>query len=213
MRNTLFILILFISNFNFGQEKLPIPPPEPRYNKTFKHEALSKDAYQVYKANKFLDYKGKDSLIEIIDDKVFKKMDLKKFSFYNWTEIENETAETYKRVGNEYINTFKNDTLIVNSRLENSGITLEMKATYNAKGFILNFEQKIYNAGQLKEIRMKKYEYDDKNRVLKIIYKSKDFENKKIEEVYIISAAYKNNGIEIKSDNGVMFSQFIVNPR
>lgn len=204
MKKLILITILLISNLYFGQ--ILTSPLKPS-----KNQLLSSDAYEVFQTNKFLDFKDRDTLIKIIDNKVYERTDLKNYFGYkkNWTEIENETFETYKKneQGHKYI--FRDSTMIKYYQYELApGIRRELVTIYNLKGFITYDEKKTYYNDIPTETESTTNIFDNKNRVIKII-KRTDRRNKAENKQQIIEAIYDHNILTVKSENGTIVCKFI----
>lgn len=204
MKRLILITLLFLSNLSFGQ--ILTSPFEPS-----KNQLLSNDAYSVYKTNKYLDFKDRDTLVELINDTIYEKIDLNNYFGYkkNWNEIENETFETYKKneEGHKYM--FQDSTMIETyNKFGSYNVNREMKTIYNSKGFITYQEEKVFVGDDYNETRIIINEFDAKNRVTKIT-KRTDRRNKEENEQQIIEAIYDNNILTVKSENGTIICKFI----
>lgn len=151
---------------------------------------------------------------EIIDGNVYKKVDLNQFFDYkkNWTAIEKETFYTYKQDDPKYTYVFTDNTMTETyTRGGSYGVRREIKTIYNAKGFVLSQEEKVFAGDHYNETRTILNQFDPYNRVIKIIYKTervKKEENKESE----INVTYENDLVKIKSENGTIICKFIVDP-
>ena len=209
MTKPILILLIFISGMTFGQN---VSAPYQMSN----NELLSNDAYQIFKTNKFLDYKEKDSLIEIINNKIYEKTELNNYFGYkvNWAEIEKEDTITYRKpydkyALNQYSYSYTDSTMTQHfiSYVSNS-ITRKLTTIYNLKGFVIYDDKKTYFDDSLYELESTTNVFDDKNRAIKII-KRTDRKNKEENQQNIIEAIYGNNTVTVKSENGTMICKFI----
>jgi len=177
-----------------------------------KNEKLSNEAFQVFETNKFLDFKNKDTLIEIINDTVYKKTVLNNFFSYqkDWNEIENETFETYKQNKKGYKYIFLDNTMIETySKIGSYNVNREIKTIYNSKGFIIYQEEKVFVGDLHNETRITINEFDKKNRVIRIIEKTE--RTKKEENTSkLIEVKYNDDNILITSENGTIICKFII---
>ena len=205
MKKLVFILTLLICTLTFGQ--IVMSPFEFSKNKQ-----LSIEANLVFKTNKYLDFKKRDTLVEIINDTVFKKTDLNNYFGYkkNWEEIENETFETYKINDENYKYSFQDSTMFESyNKFGSYDVKREVETIYNSKGFIKKQTEKVFVGDNYNETRIIINEFDNKNRVTKITQKTKR-KNKGENSETIIEAIYEENIIIIKSKNGTMICKFII---
>ncbi|WP_136668316.1 hypothetical protein [Flavobacterium sp. H122] len=205
MKKLILIIILFIFKLSFGQTEFAAP------FELSKNRKLSVDAFTVFETNKYLDFKEKDSLVEIINDSVYKKTDLNNYFGYkkNWIEIENETFETYKLGDEKYNYSFHDNTMTQTyTKFGSYGVRREIKTVYNLKGFIINREEKVFVGANYNETRIIINQFDDKNRVLKITQKT-EYENKKQNTESVIDVVYNKNSIKISSADGTIVCRFI----
>lgn len=199
----IFIAILFTSKFAFGQISAPY--------ELSKNEKLDVDAFAVFNANKYLDFKERDSLVEIIDDKAYKKIDLNNYFGYkkNWKEVENENFETYKQSEERYQYIFQDDTMTETyNEFGSYGVTREIKTVYNSKGFILKRQETVFVNDDYNETRITENNFDSKNRVIKITNRT-ERKNKQENTEAIIEAEYSENAVKITSQNGTVLCKFI----
>lgn len=203
MKNLLFFNLLLFIQLSFGQ--VMIAPATLSRN-----EKLAADAYNVFKTNKFLDFKDKDFMEELIDGNVYKKFDLHQFFDHkkNWDAIENETFNPYKQDRPGYNYLFANTTMTETYTKSGSyGVRREIKTVYNAKGFILSREEKISVNDLHNETRSIFNEFDQKNRVVKITSTTERMvkeENKKS----VTDIVYDTDQIKITSENGTIICRF-----
>lgn len=202
--------MLLISELTFGQAVMS--PVE-----FSKNQLLSGDAYQIFKTNKFLDYKEKDSLIEIIDNEIYEKTDLNSYFGYkkNWAKIEKEDTTAYRKPTEKYsLNQYSysyTDSTMTQHYEYNVGqydMRRELNTIYNLKGFVIYDEKKTYFNDILSETESTTNIFDSKNRTTQIINRTIK-KNKQENKQTIIEAIYDNNTVTVKSENGTMICKFI----
>jgi len=204
MRNIFLFTLLLLIQSVLGQSMMAPNPLSP-------NEKLSSDAYIVLKTNKFLDFKGRDFMEEIIDGQMYKKTDLNNFFSYrkDWNTIENETFYNYKQNNPKYSYTYTDNTMTESYTLYGSyDVQRDIKIKYNAKGFVLSREEKITINNIFKERRLTINEFDSKNRVIKIIHTS-EYLKKEEDKKAVIAITYEVDLIKVTSDNGTIICKFI----
>lgn len=177
-----------------------------------KKEKLSTDAYEVFRTNKFLDFKDKDSLVESIDGAVYKKFNLHTFFQHtkDWEKMEKEDNASYAKKENAKY-TYKDNTMI-ETYLEfgSYNVRREIKTVYNPKNFVLLYEKKYFVGESYNRTESILNEYDNQNKVIKIIKRS-EYDKKENNEESIITVKYENGSATITSKNGVMVCKLISN--
>lgn len=175
-----------------------------------KKEKLSTIAYEVFRTNKFLNFKGRDILIEKIDDVVYKKTDLNNFFSYkkDWEKIQKEDTTSYtKKERAKYV--YKDNTMIeTNLEFGNYEVRREIKTVYNPKCFVLLYEKKYYVGENYNRTESIINEYDNQNRVVKII-KRTEYSKKENNEELIITVKYEDGIVTISSENGRIVCELI----
>jgi len=204
MKNIFLFTLLLLIQSVLGQSMM-VP------NALSPNEKLSSDAYIVLKTNKFLDFKGRDSIEEIIDGQLYKRTDLNNFFSYrkDWNAIENETFHSYKQDNPKYSYTYTDSTMTESYTSYGSyDVQRDIKIKYNAKGFILSREEKIAINNIYKERRLTINEFDSRNRVTKIIHTS-EYIKKEEDKKAVITIIYETDLIKVTSDNGTIICKFI----
>ncbi len=209
MRSFLLFLLLLTTNGTWGQ---PVAPPV-EYSQ---NEKLSIDAYSVFKTNKFLDFKDRDTLLEIIDGVVYKTTNLNRYfsTPKDWSRILAEDTSSYRRPVERYPTTTYRysytDTSMTESHEDyNPQYDLKnaWKTVYNLKGFTTYSEKNTFIKGELVQIRNTTNTFDAQNRVLKIVEKEAraggDFRRETITQ-----AVYAGNTVTVSSGNGTMVCRF-----
>ncbi|URM36058.1 hypothetical protein [Flavobacterium anhuiense] len=185
---------------------------ESQFYSPSKKEKLSTETYEVFRANKFLNFKDKDSLIENIEGSVYKKTNLNTFFQYkkDWEKIQKEDTASYAKKDNAKY-AYKNNTMI-ETYLEfgSYNVRKEIKTVYNPKSFVLLFEKKYFVGENYNRTESIVNEYDNQNRVIKII-KRTEYSKKENNEESIITAKYENNTVIISSKNGTVVCELISN--
>ena len=94
--------LLVISVFTCSAQETPKSVIVNEIYSPSKKEMLSTDAYEVFKTNKFLDFKNKETLVEKIEGAVYKKMDLNDYfpNKKDWDKIEKEDITTFEKEKN-----------------------------------------------------------------------------------------------------------------
>lgn len=205
MKKLILILIFSLSRMAFGQ----IPDSAPF--EFSKKDKLSNDAFTVFKTNKYLDFKGKDTLIQIVDNTIYKKIDLNNYfkSKMNWEAIENETSDDYKKANERYTYIYQDNKMVENySQLGSYGVKREFTNEYNSKGFVISQQEKKFINDNYNETLTTVNSYDKKNRVAKITKKT-ERKNPKENTEEIITVAYEDDLMKVTSSNGIMICKFI----
>lgn len=183
---------------------------ESQFYSPSKKEKLSTEAYEVFRANKFLNFKDKDSLIENIEDSVYKKTNLNTFFQHkkDWEKIQKEDTASYAKKDNAKY-AYKNNTMI-ETYLEfgSYNVRKEIKKVCNPKSFVLLHEKKYFVGENYNRTESIVNEYDNQNRVIKII-KRTEYSKKENNEESIITVKYENNTVTISSKNGTIVCEFI----
>jgi len=208
MKKIILIAMLFLSKLTFGQIPIEVSSPVD----FSKNDKLSIDAFSVLKTNKYLDFKGRDTLVAIINDTIYEKIDLNNYFGYkkNWNEVEKENYLMYKQEGEKYQYTFLDSTMTETyDKYGSYGVRREITTVYNSKGFILNRQEKVFVGDNYNETRIKINEFDKKNRVTKITNRT-ERKNPKENQEEIIEATYDENLIKVTSSNGVIYCKFLI---
>lgn len=204
MKKLILILIFSLSKLIFGQLSASAP------FEFSQKEKLSTDAFTVFKTNKYLDFKGKDTLIQIIDNTIYERIDLNNYfkAKKNWEAIENENYDNYKKADEKYKYTYQDNKMIENySQLGSYGVKREFTTEYNSQGFILSQQEKKFVNDSYNETLTTVNSYDNKNRVTKIT-KRTERKNPKENTEEIITVAYEDNFIKVTSSNGNIVCKF-----
>ncbi|AOC96580.1 hypothetical protein BB050_03491 [Flavobacterium anhuiense] len=203
-------IILFI--FMFLSSIVRCISQESQFYSSSKKEKLSTEAYEVFRANKFLNFKDKDSLIENIEGSVYKKTNLNTFFQHkkDWEKIQKEDTASYAKKDNAKY-AYKNNTMI-ETYLEfgSYNVRKEIKKVYNPKSFVLLHEKKYFVGENYNRTESIVNEYDNQNRVIKII-KRTEYSKKENNEESIITSKYENNTVTISSKNGTIACELISN--
>lgn len=174
-------------------------------------QLLSADADLIVQANKFLDFKGRDTLVKIVAGETYEKTGLRNYFGYpkNWSEIENETAASYKKNEDRYAYTFQGDTMTETySKYGSYDIRRDIEMLYNAQGFVIKQVEKVFVGKDWLETKTINSEFDPENRVVKI-KKTTDRKRKEEQVSEIIEAVYKEDAIVVTSKHGTMICAFI----
>lgn len=175
-----------------------------------KKEKLSTTAYEVFRTNKFLNFKNKDILIEKIDGVVYKKTDLNNFFSYkkDWEKIQKEDTTSYtKKERAKYV--YKDNAMIeTNLEFRSYEVRKEIKTVYNPKCFVLLYEKKYFVGNNYNRKESITNEYDSQNRVIKII-KRTEYSNKENNEETIITIKYEDEITTVTSENGTIVCELI----
>ncbi|WP_417941518.1 hypothetical protein [Flavobacterium sp. RS13.1] len=209
MKNILlFILLSSVVRCNAQENPKPLVVSEA-YSPS-KKEKLSTTAYEVFRTNKFLNFKDKDTLIEKIDGVVYKKSDLNNFFSYKkkWEKIQKEDTTSYtKKERAKYM--YKDNTMIeTNFEFESYEVRKEIKTVYDPKCFVLLYEKKYFVGENYNRTESIINEYDNQNRVIKII-KRTEYSNKENNEEAIIKVKYQEGIATITSENGTIVCELI----
>lgn len=189
----------------FGQISFSVPPDFSQ------KEKLSNDAFIVFKTNKYLDFKGKDSLIQIIDDTVYKRIDLNNYfkAKKNWEAIETESSDNYKKADERYKYTYQDNKMVESySPMGNYGVKREFTNEYDSKGFVLSQQEKKFVNDSYNETLIIVNSYDKKNRVTQIT-KRTERKNPKENTEEKITVAYEDDLMNVTSSNGTIVCKFI----
>lgn len=189
---SILIALLFISNIAFSQLSQPA--------ELSKQKKLSLSAYTVFSTNKFLDFKGVDTVKLYADDVLIDSYQPDKFFGYkkDWDKIEREDTSTYRKPGDRYKYTYTDSSMIEEYTHHGAyGVHRDKKTIYNAKGYITNYEEKVFLEENLKEIHTTTNVFDKQNRVVKIVSKDQYAQNS-------ISAEYRENEVLINSKDGTV---------
>ncbi|WP_035746492.1 hypothetical protein [Flavobacterium sp. WG21] len=209
MKNILLFMLLS-SLMRCNAQENPEPLVISEVYSLSKKEKLSTTAYEVFKTNKFLNFKNKDTLIEKIDGVVYKKNDLNNFFSYkkDWEKIEKEDTTSYtKKERAKYV--YKDNTMI-ETYLEFGSyeVRKEIKTVYNSKCFVLRYEKKYFVGENYNRTESITNEYDNQNRAVKII-KRTEYSKKENNEEAIITVKYQDGIVTIMSENGTIVCELI----
>jgi len=203
MRVILIIFMFLSSTVRCISQDLQIYSPS-------KKDKLSTEAYEVFRTNKFLDFKDKDSLIENIDGFVYKRTNLNTFFQHkkDWEKIQKEDTTSFaKRENAKYA---YNANSMIETYLEfgSYNVRKEIKTVYNPKSFVLLYEKKYFVGKNYNRTESIVNEYDNQNRVIKIT-KRTEYSKKENNEESVITARYENNAVTISSKNGTIVCEFV----
>jgi hypothetical protein len=211
MRNFALLLLLLLStNGAFGQSVAG--PLE-----FSKNEKLSLDAYSVFRANKFLDFKEQDTLLEMIDNVIYKATNLDKYfgAKKDWEKIEAEDTSTYRKPLERYPSTTYRYTYTDTSMTESYeefnmqyNMHKEFQTVYNLKGFVTYQEKKTYIDKKLVETQSTTNTFDRQNRAIRIVEQTIREEKKRSSES-AIQAVYAGNTVTVTSNNGTIICKLI----
>lgn len=205
----LLLLLLFAGNA-FGQ-----PPPGPV--RLSRSEALAADAGVVFRTNKFLDFRGQDTLVQTIAQVVYAVTDLRRNygTSKDWPKVEAEDTATYRRPVERYAATryhYAYTDTSMTERYTSPGAQPNMHTAwttvYNLQGFVTYAEKKTYIDDKLVVTKGTTNTFDRQNRVLRIAEKSVS-SLKELNAASVIRAAYAGNTVTVTSDNGIMVCRLI----
>ena len=203
MKNIIIFVILCYGTVALAQE---VKAPYELSNS----EKLSLTAYTIFKKNKFLDFKDKDTLTETIDGKIYKKTALATFFSRrkDWTKIENEDTTAYRKPFEKYSVTQYQydytDSTMIETYLRpsvNYNMHVELKTVYNPKGFIIYEEKKIFLDGKAINTASTTNIFDKQNRVVKVIEKNKKERENKSDSI-ITNVVYDGNSVIVNTAMG-----------
>ncbi|SMO47101.1 hypothetical protein [Flavobacterium nitrogenifigens] len=205
MRIILIIFMFLSSAVRCISQELQVYSPS-------KKEKLSTEAYEVFRTNKFLDFKDKDSLIENIEGSVYKKTNLNTF-FQNkkdWGKIQKEDTASYAKKANAKY-AYK-DNMMIETYLEfgSYNVRKEIKTVYNPKSFVLLYEKKYFVGENYNRTESIVNEYDNQNRVVRIT-KRTEYSKKENNEESTTIIKYENETATIASKNGTIICKLISN--
>lgn len=211
MRKTLFLLLSVTAVFCNAQGN----PDEQVFDQIYspsKKENLSTEAYEVFRTNKFLDFKGRETLIEKIEGTVYKKTDLNNYFSVkkDWKEIEKEDITTFEKDKNAQYSLLHNTMTEIKTEYGSYDVRKELKTVYNAKCFVLLYEKKYFVGSNYNRTESTINVYDAENRVIKII-KRTEYPKKKDNTESVITVKYENDTVNIVSNNGSIVCEFIRN--
>ncbi|MNS86198.1 hypothetical protein D3C72_1200950 [compost metagenome] len=127
----------------------------------------------------------------------------------NWDEIEKETSATYKKKDEKYGYTWVDSTMVETYKKFGAyEVWREIKTVYNSKGFVLSRHEKVFVGDNYKEAQIIINEFDDRNRVIKIINRT-ERKNQEENKESIIQAVYEANSVKVTSENGMILCKFI----
>lgn len=175
-------------------------------------EKLAADAYEVFKTNKFLDFKNRETLIEKIEGAVYKKMDLNDY-FPNkkeWDKIEKEDITTFEKESNAQYSYSNNTLTEIKTEFGSYNVRKEIKTIYNSKCFVLLYEKKYFVGDNYNRTESTINEYINDNQVVKIIRKT-EYPKKENNSQSVIRVKYEDDILNIASENGSILCEFIEN--
>ncbi|RYJ37527.1 hypothetical protein NU08_3519 [Flavobacterium anhuiense] len=202
----IFIIFLFLSStVRCVSQDLQVYSPS-------KKEKLSTEAYEVFRTNKFLDFKDKDSLIEKIDGAIYKKTNLNTFFQHkkDWGKIQKEDTASYAKKGNAKYAYKDNSMIETYLEFGSYNVRKEIKTVYNPKSFILLYEKKYFVGENYNRTESIVNEYDNQNRVIKIT-KRTEYSKKENNEESITTIKYENETAAITNKNGTIICKLISN--
>ena len=176
------------------------------------NEKLSTIAYDVFKTNKFLNFKDADTLKEYVSGIAFKSTGLDTFfdRKKDWEKISDEDTSSYRSNAEKYSYQYTDSSMTEEySKYGSYGVHREFKTVYNPKGFIIYLEEQVFLNDNLTETRSTRNTFDQDYRVIKII-KSIRKRGGKDSSGDIITVSYNGNSVLIKSQkNGAVQCMFI----
>lgn len=203
----LFMLLSSVIRCNAQEDSKPLVVSEV-YSAP-KDQKLSTDAYEVFRTNKFLNFKNKDILIEKINGNVYRKFDLNNFFGYkkDWGKIQKEDSTRYSK--KKFAKYVYKDNVMIETATEygNYEVRKEIKTIYNPKCFVLFYEKKSFVGDSYVRTESIRNEFDQRNRVVKII-KRTETDRKEDNTEYIITIGYQGEIVTITSENGTMECEF-----
>ncbi|SKA37254.1 hypothetical protein SAMN04488128_104246 [Chitinophaga eiseniae] len=178
-----------------------------------KEQLLGVDAFQVFRTNKFLDYKDVDVIKKYIDTVLYETMNVKKsYGGKDWHKVAQETAADYRKDNPDLTYTFSDGNMTESYSYDDSMIQLhgDVKTVYNPKGFMLLQEKKrtFLSSGRI-ETQSTINEFDHQNRVVKIIRRFEDSQHKNATREEIVRAEYGKNEVIVSSANGVLRCELV----
>lgn len=178
-----------------------------------KEQLLGVDAFQVFRTNKFLNYKDVDVINQYIDTVLYETVNVKKsYGGKDWHKIEQETAADYRKDNPDLTYTFSDGNMTESYSYDQSAVQLhgDVKTVYNPKGFLLLQEKKrtFLSSGHV-ETQSIINEFDNQNRVVKIIRRFEDSRNKDANREEIVRAEYRKNEVIVSSANGVLRCELV----
>lgn len=208
MKNTLFIMLSIFAVVCHAQETVH----EGAYSEIYspsKKEKLTTDAYEVFRTNKFLDLKNKESLIEKIEGAVYKEIDLNTYLSFepDWEKIEKENISTFEKEKNAQYSYADNTLIEVKTEYGSYDVRKEIKTVYNSKFFVLLHEKKYFVGTNFNRTESIINEYDTENRVIKITKKT-EYPKKEENTESVTIVKYKNGIVDITSENGNIICEF-----
>ncbi|WP_268846640.1 hypothetical protein [Flavobacterium aestivum] len=210
MKNILIFALLLSSIIKCSAQESPKMDVE--FYSPSKNEKLSTEAYEVFRTNKFLNFKDKDTFVEKINGTIYKKTDLNNFFSYkkDWEKIQKEDTASYpKKERAKYL--YTNNTMIeAVTEFGNYNVHKEIKTVYNPKCFVLQYEKKYFVGDDYNRTESIFNEYDNQNRVVKIIKRTEQGKKENNEES-IITVKYEDEIVTITSKNGTIACELISN--
>ncbi|MNQ19168.1 hypothetical protein D3C85_322260 [compost metagenome] len=209
MQNILILMFLSFAVRCQGQETSKPMGVSEVYSFS-KKEKLSTAAYEVFRTNKFLNFKDKDVLIEKIDGAVYKKTDLNNFFDFkkDWEKIQKEDTASYvKKEGAKYA--YKDNAMIETVvEFGSYNVRKEIETVYNLKCFVLRYEKKYFVGENYNRTESIANEYDNRNRVIKII-KRTEYSDKKGNSEVVIAIKYEDENPIITTENGTIVCELV----
>lgn len=170
------------------------------------------DANAVFRANKFLDFKDKDSLVESIDGLIYKSTDLNRYfgAKQDWKRIEAEDTSSYRKPVERYATTQYSyaytDTSMTES-FDNWNAQYNMKtsfkSTWNPKGFLIYTEKKTFIDNKLVRTISTTNTFNSNNRVISILENSV-YSGREKKSQSMIKAFYTDSEVTVTSDHGTI---------
>ena len=205
------IVLTLLSSYTMAQI-VAVSPYMPN-----KHERLLTTAHNVFKTNKYLDFKDKDVARYYVNDTLIKQENLYDYFSYekDWEEVAQEDTASYRKAeepngGRKY--TYTDSTMTeCYSKGGSSYIGREMKIVLNPKAFVLLEEEQISYQDKVVEIRSLINEYDVKNRVLRIINKTEK-QQKEENMQSSIEVKYMQDTIIVTTEDGTIRCELSKDP-
>ncbi|GEM_PF-1440860 len=196
----------------FAQKDVALSPYMPN-----KQERLLTTAHNVFKTNKYLNFKDKDVVRYYVDDSLYKQENLYDYFSYekDWDEVAQEDTASYRKTEEQYGDRkyIYTDSTMTEwySKGSSSYIWREMKIVLNPKAFILLEEEQISYQDKVVEIRSLINEYDAKNRVLRIINKTEKQQREENTQS-IAEVQYKSDAVIITTEDGTIRCELSKDP-
>ncbi len=210
MKKLFLIALLCSSKAGFGQA-------EEGPAEFSRKEKLSIAAGVVFRSNKFLDFKGQDTLLEIIEGQLYKTTALRKNfgASKDWRKIEAEDTSTYRKPVARYATTKYNYTYTHTAMTESYEdynaqyrMSTRFKTVYDLKGFVTYQEKRTSIENKLIETQSTTTTFDRQNRAIRIVEKTVRNAKEPSAETVIL-AVYAGNTVTVSGENGTVVCKLI----